>query len=211
MSEPNGQAGLPLGSASALDADEKELRRGRGRMLAVMIGAGVLAVGGLLFLLVGSGGDAEVYGTFGRHLQGIRRDHFDAFWSCVLQGGDPGEIRNNEQLRELIVRRAENGRARFGLYVRERCMPKLSEIEPKLAALIPPQDLEGQVRELSDASSRLRAGWTAFIAHLDGLAQDAPFDAEAARSPLGEIERAWFDYRRVHKSLNDTVRERLGR
>jgi hypothetical protein len=211
MSDPN--ENVPLGGGqppltlAALEAEEKAMQGGKGRMLAAMIVAALLAVGAIVFLLI-SGGE-NPYGKFGQNINGIRQAHFDQFWACALRGADLTEVRNNDQLREQINVRATRGRARYGATVRDECLPKLSEVEPKLAALIPPVDVVTQVRDLSDATRRLRSGWSDFIAHLDGLTGDTQYDPEAAQREVAAIEKAWFDYRRVHTKLNDVVREQL--
>lgn len=213
MSDPN--EGLPLGGGlppatlASLEAEEQAMKKGKGTMLAVMIGVAVLAVGGFVAMLM-MGGE-NPYGQLGQNINGMRDEHFDSFWGCALRGAQLDEIRNNDDLRAALNTRAEQGRGRYGAHVRDQCLPKLADLGPKLQALMPPEDLTPKVRDLVDATGRLRSGWSAFIAHLDGLAGDAPYVSEDAQEHLTAIERAWFDYRRAHNEANAVIREKLGR
>jgi len=81
-------------------------------------------------------------------------------------------------------------------------------MEPKLEALIPPDDLAQGVRDLHTAVTELRGGWSEFIGHLDGLG-DEPYDADNEPASLGKIAKGWYDYKRAHSGLNKTIRAKL--
>lgn len=213
MSDPNenlplgGQPPLsPLGGPS-LEEEEKAMRKGKGRMLAGMILAVVAAVAALGLYL--ASGDDETYSEFGRNVNGLHQARFNKFWDCSFQGFPMAKVKNDQDLREQIHKRASVGKARFGRLVRDDCLPELAELEPGLTALIPPEEFAEQVRELSDSVGSLRSGWSDFIAHLDGLG-DQPYDEGAASEQVGRIAKGWYDYRRTHGALNAKLREKLG-
>lgn len=196
---------------AGLDVDEGSLDKGKGRMLAAM-GFAVAAALVALALYLTSGGESP-HATFGQEVNGLDREHFAGFWGCVVQGYDLSRIKSDQDLRQQVHKRAAQGRARFGAYVRDDCLPRLAKLEPGLAAVIPPQDeeLTDAVRGMGDAVTELRGGFSDFIAHLDGLEDDEPYDREAASGPVGRIARAWYDYRVARGDLNARLREVLGR
>jgi hypothetical protein len=199
--------GGPLGG---LDVDEQSLKKGKGRMLAGMILAGVGAVVAL-GLYLGSGGD-NPYAAFGREVNGLDREHFAGFWGCVMQGYDLRRIKNDQDLRAQIHKRASHGTSRFGAYVRDDCLPRLAKLEPGLAAVAPPQDddVATALRGMGEAVGRLRGGFSDFVAHLDGLG-DEPYVDEEATDTVGRIARAWYDYRVARGELNRRVKQELDR
>jgi hypothetical protein len=198
----------PLGGAS-FEAEEQAMRSGKGRMLAAMIGFGVLAVAGIVAMLA-LGGEDEEYSKFGRNINGLRQEHFDVFWGCSLRGVNLADVRTNQDLMAQINRRATNGKARYGRQVRDNCLPQLTELEPKLRALITPEDMQEQVNELASSTEQLRASWSGFIAHLETL-QDQPYDEDVAAEHVTNITKGWFDYRTTHNDLNKAVKAKLGR
>lgn len=210
MADPDDQ--LPLGGGNApaggsLDAEEKAMKSGRGRMMAGMIVAVVLAVGAL-GLYMGSGGD-EAYASFGKEVNGLDRSRYDAFWSCVMQGLDLDRIRSDRDLRSQLHKRAERGRQRFGSHVRDECFPHLAELEPKLGAIVPPEGLAEPLREMSDAVSRLRGAFSDYVAYLDGLEDEEPYSEEAAAGHVGPIAKAWYDYSVALSGLNKELKRKL--
>jgi hypothetical protein len=216
MSDPNDNLGVggglppssPLGGPS-LEAEEKAMKSGKGRMLAVMILAVVAAVAGLV-LYMASGGEEEAYGTFGRNVNGLRRDHFDTFWGCALRGANLDDVRTNEDLAAAINQRATNGKTVYARHLRDDCMPFLADLEPKLLTLIPPEDLADKLRELGAAVGALRSAVSAYVAYIEGLG-DAPYDAEDASEHVTAVARGWYDYKRVHNEINRAVAEKLER
>lgn len=212
MADPNENLGVgggmpPLGPVGSLEAEEKALKKGKGRMLAGMIVAAIAAVAFLVWYMSSGGEDA--YGTFGRNINGYDQQYFDQFWGCSLQGVDLRNIRTNDDLRGEIHERAARGGPRYAAHVRERCMPKLAEMEPKLTALIPPEDMAAKLTELNETVQRLRAAWGDFAGYLENL--EGGYDEDDADEKVGQIARAWYDYSRTHNELNRSVREKLGR
>jgi hypothetical protein len=198
--------GGPLGS---LELDERAMKKGKGRMVAGMVLAGVGAVVALAFYLA-AGGESP-YAGFGRSVNGLHQQHFEAFWGCVMQGHDMRRVKNDQDLRQQLHERAGRGRARFAAHVRDDCLPKLADLEPGLAALVPPDDVAQPVRDMLDAVSRLRGGFSDYIAHLDGLDKEQPYVPEDAEDPMGRITRAWYDYKVAFGGLNKHLKEKLGR
>lgn len=195
----------PLGGPS-LDAEEKAMRKGKGRMLAGMIAAVVAAVV-LAVVFLASGGEAEAYRQFGRNINGMKQEHFDQFWGCALRGENISEIRDNAALMDEIDQRGVQGSKRYVAQVRDQCMETLSGLRPKLDALIPPEDMQDDVNQLAEATSQLRSAWSNFIAHVDSADS---YDSDAAREPITQIARAWYDFKRIHSQLNAKVREKIG-
>ena len=216
MSDPNDNLGVgggmppinPLGGPS-LEAEEKAIRSGKGRMMAGMIVAVIIAAVGIVFV-VASGGEDDTWSNFGRSVNGFRQTQFNPFWGCALRGANLDDIRNNSDLAAQIHRRASQGRARYARHVRDECLPKLNELGPAIQAIIPPEEMQAGVTELHDAVQALRSAWSDYIAHIEGLG-DNPYDQDAANEYVTNIARGWFDYRTAHGRLNDAVSEKLGR
>lgn len=209
---PSNAGRSPLGpTGSTLDADEKAMQSGKGRMLFAMIGAAVLAVGGLIWFMAG-GDEKRVYRDFARTVNTADTQGFDGFWSCALQrgGNEASNFRNNGELADAVNRRATNGRARFGELIRSRCLPKIVELKTVLDGVIPPQPLQEDVEKMRKALDDLRLAWSAFNGHLDSLGQD-PYDPEAedAVTHMNAIAHAWYDYKSAHRHLNTTLRQHL--
>ncbi len=215
MSDPNDNLGvgggqMPLGPIASMEADEKAMKSGRGRMLAVMIGSVILAVVALIAYMA-SGGEEEMYSQFGRNINGLRTNDFDVFWGCALRGEDIAEIHDNTALMAAINRRAANGRGNYARQVRDECMDKLAELEPALQALIPPPEMQGKVRELESAVGEGRSAWSGYIAYLEAIPEGEGYDEDAAREHVTAVARSWYDYRRIHNELNSMVAEKLDR
>lgn len=205
--------GSPLGSPS--DDDEKLMRKGKGRMLAGMIVAGVAALAGIIIYMVS--GEDEAYAKFGKAVNGIDQQHFDQFWGCVFKGYDLERIKNNEHLRRQIHLRAERRPQAFGKYLRDECMPKLEEMDPKLTELIPPEELEKPLEgmdkppipALVDATERLRSGFSGYVSYLD-TAESYDRESDKVDENIDTIVRAWFDYKSAFGKLNKKLKEHLG-
>lgn len=212
-SDPNDNLGVgggmppmsPLGGPS-LEAEEKAMRKGKGRMLAGMIVAGLVAVS-LLVVFMASGGENEAYSNFGQNINRVKGT-FDQFWGCSLRGVNLRDITDNAALQAQIERRAQQGGARYAAQVREQCIEQLGTLRPELDALIPPEDMQADVNALAEASSQLRSAWVNFIAYLE---TDEGYDPETAHEPITNIARAWYDWKRIHSQINANVREKLGR
>lgn len=190
----------PIGGPS-LEDEERALKSGRGKMIVAMIAAVAVGVGGLVWF-VGSQQPSE-YGQIGRQINGLRADHFDAFWACALPRQDLRDLRTNEQLQREISERAASPRA-YALHVRNECLVRLDEHVTPLNALIVPDDLTAPVEQLRTAIAAERQAWGRFLDYLDHL--EGPFDADAASEHLTAIARAWFEYKVAHGAINDVVR-----
>jgi len=193
----------PLGGAS-FEAEEKALKKGRGRMMAAMIGGVLAALAALAFFMAPD--ERETYREFGKKVNGLDEQYFDAFWACAFQNVDLRNLRTNEDLEAQIQRRSGQATKRYGAYVRDRCLPKLTTMEPKLEALLPPDDFKTQIRELSRSLNTVRSSWSEFIAYLDTVDE---YDQDLARPGVSKISKGWYDYRRAHSALNKSLRERL--
>ncbi len=184
------------------------MRKGKGGLMAAMVGIPLLAILVIGGLVVMSEGD-EPYRTLGRNINGLRQERFDPFWGCVLDGVEIDNIDSNTVLAREIHQRAGSGRrAAWAAHVRDDCMPDLTELELRLSVLIPPEELTSQVHELEGATSDLRSAWSGYVAYVEGLDEE-PYDRERAGAHVTAIARAWYDYRRVHGALNSAIRERL--
>ena len=193
----------PIGGPS-LEQEEKALRSGRGRMLAGMVVAVLAAAAGLVWF-VSSSGPSE-YGQLGRQINGMRAEHFDAFWACALPREDLRDLRNDQQLRSEIAERAVQPRP-YAQHVRTQCMVHLDEHLPPLDALILPEDLQPHVRDLRAAVEAQRSAWSAFLARLDQT--EGSFVAEDAEDELTAIARGWYEYKHAHSEINDVLRAHI--
>ena len=193
----------PLGPGPSLEDEEKAMKSGKGGLIAILGGIVLLIAGGLAFMM--SGGDAEAYETLGQNVNGAKRELFDGFWGCVFQGNtDPA---NNTELAAELHLRASRGTARFANYVRRSCLPKLTELETRLRALIPPEDMVTQVNELVAATETLKGGWSDYLAWLEALEGD--YDEDAAGDKVSTIARGWFDFKSTIGAVNRAVAEKL--
>lgn len=181
------------------------MRSGKGGLIAVLGGLVLLVAGGLAFFM--SGGDAEAYETLGQNVNGAKRELFDGFWGCVFQGRV--EANDNEALTRELHERAGRGGPRFAAYLRRECVPKLEELEPRLRALIPPDDMVASVNALVAAVEQLRGAFSDYIAYLEAIDPEAGYDEEDASDKVRAIARGWFEFKRAHSELNGALRERL--
>jgi hypothetical protein len=187
--------------------DEAALKQGKtGPLIAIGVVVVALLVGGFFLL---SGGDQQrVYGEIGRKINGLRQANFDLFWGCALPGANLKDIKTNTDLMTQVDGRASEKGAAYGIYLREKCMGKLQDIEPQLDTLIIPADLKPNVDAMKDATSKLRGAFSALISYLDTPEQK--YDSEAARMYIEKIARAWFDFKQAHGAINKTLKEKLG-
>ncbi len=193
----------PLGPGPSLEDEEKAMKSGKGGLIAILGGIVVLAVGGLAFMM--SGGDAEAYETLGQNVNGAKRELFDGFWGCVFQGDtDPA---NNTELASELHQRAARGSERFAEYVRRSCLPKLTELETRLRALIPPEDMVQSVNELIAATETMKGGWSDYVAYVEAL--EGPYDETTAADKVSTIARGWFEFKSTIGAINRAVREKI--
>jgi hypothetical protein len=185
---------------------ESAMRKGRASQLWI-VGALGLAVATALVLLVGKDDEARVYGEIGKHVNGIKRSHFDQFWACALQTDNVGDIHSNAELAaKLDARGDERGRP-YGVHLRERCLPNLEKIAPELETLIVPAELQPDMTALLEANARLRGSVSEYAAYLDDPALH--YDPAAAKPVLGRVARAWYEFQKAHGAINTKVKGKL--
>jgi 4-amino-4-deoxy-L-arabinose transferase-like glycosyltransferase len=186
--------------------DEAAMRKGRVGSLAILIGLGVAAAAGLAFLMSGDD-EARVYGEIGKKVNGLERANFAQFWGCVLQGENLADLRSNSDLTTHVnVRGLERGRS-YGLHARDTCLPKLQEINPQLATLIVPTDLQSDVEALKRATSELRGAWSDFVVYLDD--PELEYSEDKARPLIAQIARGWYDFKKAHGAINQKIKAKL--
>jgi hypothetical protein len=195
----------PLGGPS-LEAEEKAMRKGKGRMLAAMIVAVVAALA-LFFFYLTSGGENEAYRNLGQRVNGLKQEHFDQFWGCALRGVNLGTITDNASLTGQLDRRMMQGGPRYAVQVRDECMDKLAPLRQELDSLIPPEDMQADVNAMAEAASQQRSAWANLIAYLES---DEGYDPDTAGEPITQVARAWYDFKRAHSAINAKIREKIG-
>lgn len=206
MSEMPNLGPVPTSRGPSLEEEEKAMRSGRWRMIVVALLAIGAAVGGLAWWIASD--QPSPYGQIGSQINGMKAEHFDAFWSCALQGTRVNDLRSDQDLRYNINKRASSAPGRYATHVREQCLVKLNEHDQPLRALIAPQDLQGQIDDLGRAVTELRDAWGGYLTELD-RAGNAPYDEEAMSPQLTEIAKGWYDYKVAHGNLNRSIREHL--
>lgn len=204
MSEPNLNLGPPLGGGPSLDDDEKALKKGNTWVLVAAVAAGLVVIAGVIYVLAGE--QPDQYGTIGRQINGMKSEHFDAFWACSLPGERLEGLRSDQDLRYAINKRAVTSPARYAQHIRQDCLVKLNEHEAPLQALIAPEDLSGQLRDLGTSLDSLRSGWNDYLDYLD---HTETYDEEEASPHLGKIAKGWYDYKHAHNEINSTIRAHL--
>jgi hypothetical protein len=185
---------------------ELAMRKGRAVQLWI-VGALGLAVGISLLLLVGKDDEARVFGEIGKRVNGINRGRFDQFWACALQTDNVGDIHSNAELAAKLDARGDERGQRYGVHLRERCLPNLEMIAPELETLIVPSDLQPDVTALLEANSRLRGSVSEYVAYLDD--PDLDYDPTVARPVLGRVARAWYDFKKAHGAINTKVKSKV--
>jgi hypothetical protein len=195
------------GLGGSIEAEERAMRSGKGGMIAGAIVA-VLAIGGLAAYLLVSGDDKTTYREFGKTVNGLHGSAWLEFWTCALQSGAQYDrLRNNLDLKAALDQRAERGGGRYGALLRDRCMTHLGRGHDALAALLPPPDLQEDVRALQKAVTDLRGAMSEYIAFLD--AQGTAYDPESSGPAIDKIARAWFEYKQAFNALNRKLREKI--
>lgn len=199
-----GFAPLPTGGPGpSLEDEERAMKSGRGRMLAVSALAVVGAIAGFGWYLTSAG--PNEYGQFGQQVNGLRTAHFDTFWSCALPREDIRGLRTNVQLQDAIVRLASAART-YGRMVRTDCMVHLEEHGPALEGLIPPEGVHESYDELRAALAAQTTAWRALLDHLDQTEGALDPENETSRPLLMAVVRAWVDYRTAIGHVNDVIR-----
>jgi hypothetical protein len=216
MSDSNegvvGGGSPPLGPllGPSLEAEEKAMKKGRGPMIAVMALIPLLIVGVFIAYIMMTG-EGEQYKTLRTNANNFRNEYFDGFWACALDGTALTSLGSNEDvIREINRRAGSEARPDWARHVRDDCMPKLEELEPKLESLIPPPEMAERLNAIKQATAEHRTTFSGYLAYLDGLPNDAAYDSDAASQHTLAISRAWFDYRKAQIELNEAIREKLG-
>ncbi len=202
---PNfGSAGL--GEAASALEDAKAFNKGKGRLLAAMIGIVVAAFAAFAFYLIQD--QPNPYAELGKQVNGLRAGGFDQFWTCALPRTDPGNLKNNSDLIEELHSRGSAG-ARYAGHLQNKCSPPLRELSTRLRALLPPDEATPLLKAMADAVAKIEVGVSAYSAHLQAL--EGPYVRDAAESELDSMVRGWYDFRKAHADLNKLVKAKLGR
>lgn len=203
MSKANDEHAL---SATAFVEAEANMHKGRAGSLVLLVCVGVALLGGLAFL-VGGEDKARVYGEIGKQINGLKHANFDQFWACALQGQNVVELKSNADVATQVGGRGQERGRKYGVHVRERCLPKLEGVGPKLDTLIAPQDLQADVAALKKANAELRSAWSGYIAYLDD--PELAYDEAKAKPNIDSIAHAWFDFVKAHGAINKTIKGKL--
>ena len=205
--DPNPNLGPPqIVRGATLEEDEKALKKGNTWVL-VVASLAALVVGAGILLLLAREDPNEQYRTIGQRVNGMKAQYFDGFWACALPNERLDNLGSDQDLRRAITERARARPAAYAQHVRQQCLAKLTEHQPKLTELIPPQDLIEPLAALTAALGGLKAAWDAYGEHLDRV---ETYDEAAAASLLTAIARGWYDYKRAHGDINNVIREHLG-
>lgn len=189
-----------------LSEQEAEMRKGRGPMLVGMISIVVVVIVGSFFLLR-EDDEKYAYSEIGKTVNGIKKEFFDGFWGCVLKGVNLRDIKSNDALVAQINRRAVQATAGFVQLLRQDCIDKLEKMQTKLEVLIPPEGVTKEVKAMTEATSKLRSAWSAFISYMDD--PKIEYDEAVARPKIVEITRGWYEYKKAHTAFNKIVKSRI--
>jgi hypothetical protein len=196
----------PLTGGPSLSDPEAAMRKGKGVMLAGMIGVVVVILIGLFFLLSGTD-EKFAYSDIGKQVNAIKLKQFDAFWGCAFKGTDLRNIKSSEDLAEQIAGRASEARSVYVKQLRDNCFGKLDQMQSKYDVMIAPEAVEKDVKAMREATSKLRGAWSDYASYVDNLRVD--YDDEIARPKIVEIARAWYDFKKAHASFNQTVKKKI--
>ncbi len=207
MEELPGVGGGAPQVGGTLADEEAAMKSGKGRMLIAIIGTCVVVVVGAVLLLV-QGESHEEFREAGKLVNGAGiKGNFDKFWGCALRNVDLRDLKNAEDLISQINMRGADGRARYAKYVEASCIEKLSDMQTKLDVLTVPQELQTNATGMKDAASQLRGAWSGYLVYLTD-SKDSYDDGEA-RDKLKEVARGWYEFKKAHASLNNTLKEKL--
>jgi hypothetical protein len=199
MSDPNPNLGL---GGPSLD-DEKALKKGNTGVLVAGILAALVVLAGVVYLLAQE--QPDQYGAVGRQVNRMKSEHFDGFWACALPGLELDRLGNDQDLRYEINKRARPQPRVYARHIREQCLPKLAQHDAPLQVVIsPPQDLREPLGQIGTALETLRDGWGEYLHHLERV---ETYDEEEAQRQLTGVARGWFDYKRAHRAVNQSIQQ----
>jgi hypothetical protein len=178
------------------------MKGGRSFVVFAALGAVVL-LAGLAFAFL-SGDENEAYVTLGRNVTGAKSQLFEGFWMCAFhRQEDPS---NNEELADLWDTQAEMGGPRFATQLNRECISKLTDLQERLEALIPPDDMRRDVNALISATRALRGAVSDFVAFLE---TQTSYEREDHADRVRPVARGWYEFRAAYGLLNDHLRTRI--
>lgn len=192
----------PLTPGPSLEAEEQAMKSGRSFVAFAVLGAFVL-LAGLAFAFL-SGDENEAYVTLGRNVTGAKSQLFDGFWMCAFQRQE--DPRNNEELADLWDTQAEMGGPRFATHLNRSCLTHLADLQERLEALIPPDDMRSDVNALITSTRALRGGVSDFVAFLE---TQTSYERDDHAERVRPVARGWYEFRAAYGLLNDHLRTRL--
>lgn len=199
--------GGSTGVRESLAADDPAaFNKGKGRVLAAMVGALIAAVAAFGWYV--AQGKESPYAALGKQVNGLRTQYFDGFLVCALPGKKASEIKNDGELRDELHGRGAAG-ARYAAHLRNACSAPLRELDIRLQALAPPAEATPALQGMAAGVTKMRVGTEAYIAHLEGLT--GGYDRAAAEPELAPLVRGWYEFRKAHGEFNRLVKEQLGR
>lgn len=199
------ERGSDAGRLSRAALDARAFNKGKGRFLAV--GALLCVVAAAAFVWFVLDEQPDPYRTLGKHVNGLKSRHFDAFWGCALPGKQLSEIKSDTDLRGEIEVRAVAG-ARYGADLRA-CAASLAELSVNLKALLPPHDAQPFVRDMAEGARKMEVSVIAFSDYLD--ASEAEHEGANRARASDVLVRGWYEFRKAHADLNLLLRTHLGR
>lgn len=179
------------------------MKGGRSFVALAALGALLLLAGLAAFVLL-SGDENEAYVTLGRNVTGAKTQLFDGFWMCAFHRQE--DPRNNEELADLWHTQAEMGGPRFAEQLNRSCITHLADLQERLEALIPPDDMRADVNSLINATRALRGGVSDFVAFLE---TQTSYEREDHGDRVRPIARGWYDFRAAYGVVNDHIRTRI--
>ena len=190
----------------ALADAEAAMHKGRAGSLIAMAALGIAVAVGLV-LLVGGEDEQRVYGELGKAVNGLERGNFDQFWGCALQGENVSDLKTSTDLiTKVDARGMERGR-NYALHVRDKCLPMLKDIGPRLDTLISPPELSPSIVAMKKSNNDLRGAYSDYVAYLDD--PDLQYDQETARPHVTAIARGWYEFRKAHSDFNKLIKIKL--
>ncbi len=197
--------GGDAGRISRMLAEAKAFNKGKGRMLALMIALGCAAIFGFAWFLLSE--QPNPYSALGKQANGLKKQHFDAFWACALPGKVVAEVKSDVDLRAELDVRAVAG-ARYAAQLRG-CLTSITNLSAQLSALLPPDDAVEYVRGMAKGAKNVSAGAEEFARYLDSL--EGEYEPHDAVRKADVLVRGWYEFRKSHADLNVLLKAKLGK